>query len=699
MQKPKKKLSICLYSPYIPNHFGGGERYLFSVASYLSRYHAVSVAITRDKSLTEEDQQLIRSAYQQFFSLDLANIQFISTPIGTSTSFLKKLWWTKKFDVLYAVTDGSLFFSLARKNVLHIQFPFTHPLNGLINRLKLSCWPIKNTNSAFTKKFVESAWDTTIDVIHTPFVDTDLFQPAEKKEKIILAVGRFFTHLHSKKQDVMVKAFKKMIDQYPQQTKGWKFVLIGGVEDEEYAKKVSDLSAGYPIKILHSVSEDVLRQYFAKSKLYWHATGYGVDEFLEPKHVEHFGITTLEAMSSGCVPIVINKGGQKEIVEPGVNGFLWNEPSGLIEKTMACITKEVDTAIISEKAIDRAQEFNKEVFYSKLNKMLGTEHLALDYSGKVSVVIPNFNGRTLMQKHLSKVIQAMEDEDELVIVDDASTDDSVQWAKQRFSLEFDPSREHLEYDIWQNEGKWFEKKITVTLVTLKKNSRFALACNIGVDIAMHELIWLLNTDVSPHIESRKHLVKHFLDRKKNRDVNTEQHYPPGLVFAVSCLEHEKDEAGKEILGGKNTLWFSRGLFQHSRATDFKSGETAWAPGGSAMFDKLQWQEIGGFSLQYQPAYWEDIDLSYRAQQKGWVVLFEPKAEVDHNHESTNSKELGHDRMQVVSVKNGLQFLWNNGTVWQKIQCIFWLPYHLLKTNKKMNGVFVKGLWEFVRTIQ
>ena len=695
MDTAYKKLSICIYSPYVPKHFGGGERYLFSVASYLSRYHSVVVAISRSEPLTKNDQQLIRLAYEKFFSLDLSRVQFVQTPLGTDTNPTKKLFWTRKFDVMYAVTDGSLFFSLAKKNILHIQFPFTHQLLGIANRLKLSNWHVKNANSQFTKKVIEKAWDIKIDVVHSPFVDTDLFQPAVKKEKIILAVGRFFTQLHNKKQDLMVKVFKKMIDDNPDQLKGWKLVIIGGVEDEQYAKKVADLARDYPIKILHSVTEDVLRQYFAKSRIYWHAAGYGIDEFLEPEKVEHFGITTLESMASGCVPIVINKGGQKEIVEPGVNGFLWNEQSGLIEKSLACIEKKVDIDTLSQKAIERAREFNKETFYSQLNKMVGSEQNDLDYSGKVSVVIPNFNGRVLMQKHLKQVIQAMQDDDELVIVDDASSDDSVSWLRQRFSLEFDSSREHFSYDVWEKSGSWFDKKITVALVILKENSRFAIAANTGIDLSRHELVWLLNTDVSPHPNTRKELVKYFLVKNGAKLSLDNLQYPPGLVFAVSCHEFEKDKDGNSISGGKNKLWFERGLFQHARAVDFTSGETAWASGGSAMFDKLHWQELGGFCTSYQPAYWEDIDLSYRARQKGWLVLFDEKALVDHNHESTNSVEIGEDRIEIVSVKNKLLFLWKNGNIIQKLLFFIWIPYHLYFTNKKMDGVFVKGFWEFL----
>ena len=57
---------------------------------------------------------------------------------------------------------------------------------------------------------------------------------------------------------------------------------------------------------------------------------------------------------------------------------------------------------------------------------------------------------------------------------------------------------------------------------------------------------------------------------------------------------------KQIKGGKNKLWFEKGIFCHSKADNFKSGETAWACGGSAMFDKKKWLKLGGFNKIYYP---------------------------------------------------------------------------------------------------
>ena len=77
--------------------------------------------------------------------------------------------------------------------------------------------------------------------------------------------------------------------------------------------------------VLHpNVEYGKLRQLYSQATLYWHATGYGENEAHHPERFEHFGITPVEAMAAGCVPIVLGKGGLPEIVEHDKSGFLWN---------------------------------------------------------------------------------------------------------------------------------------------------------------------------------------------------------------------------------------------------------------------------------------------------------------------------------------------------------------------------------------
>jgi glycosyltransferase involved in cell wall biosynthesis len=365
-------MKICLYSPYIPKHKGGGEKYLFDVARILAdKGHHVSVAITSEKAL--EDINKIRQSYEEFLGHSLEKVAFISTPIGTSASFFKKLFWTIQFNVFYYATDGSLFFSLARRNILHIQVPFTAPKKSLMERMKLWNWSIKNANSEFTRQIVQKSWATPIPFVHQPMVNLGVTHPEkiiQDKHPVILHVGRFFRQLHSKRQDVLVEMFQKLVDEHSEQLKKWKLVLIGSIEDKSYAQEVKDLANGYDIEIIHDATRSQLREWYKRAMIYWHATGFEVDEKTHPEKVEHFGISTVEAMAYGCVPVVIGKGGQAEVLGFQLRNLMWENKEEGVKKTFHIISHPDLRLSLASEAVQQADQFGEKRFTSILLKMI-----------------------------------------------------------------------------------------------------------------------------------------------------------------------------------------------------------------------------------------------------------------------------------------------------------------------------------------
>jgi glycosyltransferase involved in cell wall biosynthesis len=357
-------MKTCIYSPYIPKHFGGGEKYLFTVAQVFAQEGPVYIAISSQTAFSPKQNLRLKKLYEDFLGEKLSkNINFIATPLGTSSDFFSKLLWTKQFDVMYYATDGSLFFSLAKRNILHIQIPFTNIHSSLINRFKLSNWQEKNTNSKFTKKIIEKYWNTKIDYVHHPVIINEKETAKvdlEKKEKIILHVGRFFRQLHSKRQDVLVSIFAKL------KAKGWKLVLIGSVEDKDYLEEIKTLAKGLEIEIKTEISRKQLLNWYRRSSIYWHATGFGVSDNKNPEKVEHFGISTVEAMSYGCAPVVIKKGGQKEILNGELKKWLWNDKNECLSLTKKLIKNNKLLKKVQEQAIERANQFDRQKFEKKL---------------------------------------------------------------------------------------------------------------------------------------------------------------------------------------------------------------------------------------------------------------------------------------------------------------------------------------------
>ena len=367
-------MKICLYSPYLPDHFGGGEKYLLDVATVFEKNnHRVFVAITSAEPLSTARLGIIKKSYERFLGHSLKSVSFINTPIRSKTTFIKRLLWTRQFDVLFYITDGSLFFSLARNNIVHIQIPLKLDKSSFFEKIKLKNWQTKISNSNFTKRIIEKSWPTTINYVHQPMVDTEEFIHGlnlAKKEPIILNVGRFFPQLHSKRQDILVEIFKRLVDKYKKETKGWRLILIGSIEDETYALKVKKAAQGYPITLLHEVSHQDLVDWYQRSSIYWHATGYRIDEEAEPHKVEHFGISTVEAMAAGNVPMVIAKGGQAEVIGREFANWQWLTQRDCIKKTRQLIKNDQLRFKLQQQAQQRATQFGPAIFEEKLMEMI-----------------------------------------------------------------------------------------------------------------------------------------------------------------------------------------------------------------------------------------------------------------------------------------------------------------------------------------
>ncbi|MFN8446945.1 MAG: glycosyltransferase, partial [Caldilineaceae bacterium] len=135
-------------------------------------------------------------------------------------------------------------------------------------------------------------------------------------------------------------------------------------------EQVRAASRNFPIHLHVDLDRASLVELYGKSSLYWHASGYGEDEQKDPHKFEHFGITTVEAMAAGCVPIVIGKGGQSELVGHEVNGLLWHSLPELISLSMELIGDPTRMERLSKTAIVRSQQFDQGTFRDRLHKLL-----------------------------------------------------------------------------------------------------------------------------------------------------------------------------------------------------------------------------------------------------------------------------------------------------------------------------------------
>ncbi|MEK7570651.1 MAG: glycosyltransferase family 4 protein [Patescibacteria group bacterium] len=351
-------MHIGIYDPYLDD-LGGGEKYMMTIAECLSHQHDVDI-------FWDNASDLIAVATR--FSLDVSTIKIVPNVFAQTIPLWKRLLVTRKYDVIIFLSDGSIPLVLSKKLLVHIQQPLQSADQSSIKRKRITKIFY---NSLFTRKYNQKLFTHIPSmVLYPPVVIKSV---PVSKENIILHVGRFRVNSEwegdYKKQFVMVESFKKMIDTG---VTGWKFVLAVSLraEDAEQFARLRHNAKGYPIEFLIDVPNDALWKTYNKAKIYWHASGYGEDLSAHPDYAEHFGISTVEAMGAGVVPIVINAGGQTEIVENGKDGLLWNTLEELVSKTKKLMHDQKLWQQLSLNAREKAQKFTKEQFCRDVQKLV-----------------------------------------------------------------------------------------------------------------------------------------------------------------------------------------------------------------------------------------------------------------------------------------------------------------------------------------
>ena len=383
-------MRIGIHNEPLEGGVGGSEVSVARLAAALSKSHTVEI-VHHKQTVTRE--RLADYSGSDLSAVSLRYVEPETYSFGTShlpwSRYRDARRWRESlsapYDLFISFVHGVPAFCHAPRGVLTVLFPLDEPaglqasasssLTNLFKRAyhrwewkrRLAGYQHRVAISEFARDWTKRRWGVDCAVIYPP-VDTS-FEVSEKGD-LILSVGRFATRGHSKNQLEMLDAFNSV----SAELRTWEYFCVGGVDDSSSARayfaQAAAMADGRRAHVEADIDRGRLKQLYQRSKIFWHAAGYGEDEERYPERSEHFGIVTVEAMAAGCVPIVINKGGQRDIVEHGVSGFLWNTLDELKEYTLRLTRDEQLRARMSNAARDRAGVFSTEKFVKGFTRLL-----------------------------------------------------------------------------------------------------------------------------------------------------------------------------------------------------------------------------------------------------------------------------------------------------------------------------------------
>ena len=355
--------TAAIYTPYALTP-GGGERYLLTLASVLARDYLVTVVTPHAYSLLR-----LRNLGQEF------DMDFSRLRIATEADFAEG----PPADLMVTVGNHVIPHvpACGKVNIFVCQFPFrmAERPNGTDRAL------LGNYDRVVVySQYAATHFDAALSALQLPPLTLRVVNPPVPqivrncaKRRTILSVGRFFVGGHSKRQNVLISAFKSICDEFDEPVE---LHLAGSstpaAEHMDYLASLKASAKGYPIHFHVNCSSHELRRLYREAFAYWHGTGIGADLTAEPERAEHFGISIVEAMSAQAIPFALNSGGPREIIVDGENGFLFDSVETMVRLTLEIFSKGEHPRAerIMAAAELRAQDFAIENFERKIETLL-----------------------------------------------------------------------------------------------------------------------------------------------------------------------------------------------------------------------------------------------------------------------------------------------------------------------------------------
>ncbi|MFH1249424.1 MAG: glycosyltransferase [archaeon] len=363
-------MNICIYE-WAMHRIGGGQKVFIKMAEALSENHKVELL-----SLYNVDKKDLEKIY----SADLSKVNLIF--LFNSKDYKKESYFhtlsagkvsriSSNYD-LFINSNHETVIPQSRKSIIYFHFPerkIYRNARNLADGIILLGYALIKTlygnhsrsydlvlcNSEYTKRWLKMLWIINAFVLNPP-IDIDRIK--RKKLNIILSAGRI---AKDKNYSFMISCFKKISEKH----RDYEYLICGEGDFSGLKKEAKN----FPVRFAGHLESSKLRENYSKSKIFFHAKGYGRNELKEPQEMEHFGMVTAEAMAQGAVPVVFNGGGQKEIVEHKKSGFLFNNPEEAQDFITFLIENEGLREKMSRNAVKKAREYSTKNFQDKFKEL------------------------------------------------------------------------------------------------------------------------------------------------------------------------------------------------------------------------------------------------------------------------------------------------------------------------------------------
>jgi GT2 family glycosyltransferase len=245
---------------------------------------------------------------------------------------------------------------------------------------------------------------------------------------------------------------------------------------------------------------------------------------------------------------------------------------------------------------------------------------AVETAAGISVVIPSRNGKYLLAAQLPGIVRELDRfPAEIIVVDNGSNDGTAEWLRT----------------------VWPQVRVEISSAPLS----FARAVNRGIAFARYSHVCLLNNDMLLEHDFFAALVRAFEQVPDLFSATAQIFFPKGA---------RREETGKAVYAQPGPADFPIRCDEPLPGEDLTY--VLYGSGGCTLYDAAKLHALGSIDEAYEPVYVEDLDIGYRAWQRGWPSVYVAGAVLEHRHRTTSSRYFTEEQLDEILEINYLRFV-------------------------------------------